>query len=220
MKVLFCAVLVLGTSLPLSADEHEQKATSESQRAIREFNERGGWAYWAQKTDNHLIIRRKSKHEKHRIDLALLKPLLDVKRLTIHGTNFYDDDLNAISNWKHLEGLHLIYNQVSDDGLRHITGLSKLKRLILWDTKVTGKGLKHVANLTKLEDLEFQRNRMVVVELESLPHLKKLWLVEPRTTAVRLNKLPALRELDVHSTKITEENVKQLRQAFPKCDID
>ncbi len=243
MQSILSALIVLASGVAVAADERDEQTTRvNSDQAIHEFTQRGGWACWVSKEKGHLIIRRRSGEKKDRVSLALLTPLPDVKLLTIHGIWFFDADLEALSAWNDLEGLQLIYNPVSDDGLTHIAGLSKLKRLCLWRTHVTGKGLEHLAGLTQLEDLDFQQNKIEVLKLDGLPRLKKLLVVEPMATTIHLSKMPALRilhasdmkkltglslkdvlglrELDLLGTNVSADDVKQLKRSLPNCEID
>ena len=61
-----------------------------------------------------------------------------------------------------------------------------------------------------------------VLALVKLPTLEKLWLHDlPITDASVevLSKMKALRELHVYATKLSNEGVRRLQSALPRCKV-
>jgi mono/diheme cytochrome c family protein len=77
-------------------------------------------------------------------DMAHVKGLKNLQRLSMHSSDVGDQHLSAIANLKSLTYLNLYNTQVSDAGMKHLSGLNKLKDLYLWNSKVTASGASKV----------------------------------------------------------------------------
>jgi hypothetical protein len=171
-------------------------------QALSRFKEAGGVAQWVSRYQSHLMFRRFNTKER-RITLTKIEVLPQIRVLTLHGYDFGDDDLEAISHWKHLEGLHLINNhEVTDAGLRQLEQMPKMRKLIIWDTQVTSAGWKAIGKLSALESLEIQNSPVGDAGLEALAACKKL------------------RSLKLIGTKVTATGIKNLNRSLPNCNIE
>ena len=126
-------------------------------------------------------------------DLAPLKGLTSLQRLYLQGTQV--SDLTPLTELTSLLGLGLRATQVSD--LTPLKGLASLQGLGLQDTQVSD--LTPLKGLRSLQRLHLQGTR--VSDLTALKGLTSLtWLA-------------------LQGTQVSQEQVDELRQALPKCDI-
>jgi len=87
-------------------------------------------------------------------DLARIKLLADLRRVTIASVELGDDSLSPLSALTNLESLRLMGRKITDDGLRHIAHATELRELALYRTQISGAGLKQLAVFKKLEKLD------------------------------------------------------------------
>lgn len=187
-----------GPDSPTKLDESQRA----SECALSAFRKLGGVAQWVDRKNKHLMIRRFNVKELN-VSLSQLRILSEVKLLTLHGFDFGDDDLKAVSKWIHLEGLQLIYNRdVSDNGIKYLEHMDRLKRLVLWDTKMTSAGMKHISLLSNLEYLEIQNSLVGDAGLAMLNSNKKLAIIK------------------LYGTNATRAGTDRLKRSLPNCAID
>ena len=74
--------------------------------------------------------------------LALLKPMPQLRRLLIDRTKITDAGLSDMQRFPALESLNLYGTAVTDKGIGLLTGCSRLKHLYLWQTKATDVGIR------------------------------------------------------------------------------
>jgi Leucine-rich repeat (LRR) protein len=92
--------------------------------------------------------------------------------------------------------------QITDAGLAHLAGLNQLQWLNLDRTQITDGGLAGIAGLTQLQSLNLDRTQITDAGLAHLAGLTQL-------RDLRLRNNP----------QVTDEGVKKLQQALPKCRI-
>jgi len=126
-------------------------------------------------------------------------------------------DLSPLAELKNLEVLLLHNTQVSD--LSPLVELKSLKGLHLQNTQVSDLSL--LAELKNLEMLTLRHKQ--VSDLSPLAELKNLKWLDLRNTPVSdLSLLAGLKNLEslyLQNTGVSDEQVQELRQALPKCDI-
>jgi hypothetical protein len=120
--------------------------------------------------------------------------LVCVTHVNLSGRPTTDADLARLQGLTELEDLDLHNTEVSDEGLRHLSALAHLRWLNLNGTRVTDAGLVH---------------------LERLRELRRLYLPGIEVTVVH----PHDGTLRLGSSHVTDEGVKKLQRALPKCQI-
>ena len=176
--------LLLLTSLPLRADEAEDKAA----QAIDKL---GG------------AVARDLE--------ASGKPVIGVD---LAGTNATDAALKEMKVFKDLRTVNLSLTDVTDAGLKELKECKKLETLQLAGTSVTDAGLKELSELTSCAFLHLSGTRVTdagLKELKGLKELRKLYLSEMPITDAGLREIGYLVDLEVlvlGSTKVTGAGVK------------
>jgi hypothetical protein len=136
--------------------------------------------------------------------------------LRVDVTSVGDD---AVAGWpfrSRLRTLFLTQVPLTDAGLAHLRVATGMTHLDLTGTQVTSEGLKHLEPLTRLYQLSLRGTK---VSGDGLPHLAPLVDVEILDLASlplkgelgRLPALPRLRELCLHLTGITDDDLVQLK---------
>jgi hypothetical protein len=92
---------------------------------------------------------------------------------------------------------------VTDDGVKELAALTNLTTLDLSGTRVADEGVKALTALTNLTELNLFATKVTDAGLKHLAALKKLTV---------LNVYGA-------SSRVTDEGVKELQKALPKCKI-
>jgi hypothetical protein len=88
-------------------------------------------------------------------DLALLKAMPKIQRLSLSLTPIGDAGLTHVAKLTTLTHLNLVETKVTDRGLERLTSLTRLKRLDLRRCKVTKQGVKKLQRaLPRLEKVE------------------------------------------------------------------
>ena len=126
-------------------------------------------------------------------DLTPLAKLTSLEFLSLDNTHV--SDLTPLAKMTSLQWLQLNYTQVSD--LTPLAGLKSLKALVLRATEVSD--LTPLAKLTSLESLLLDNT--------------------PVSDPTPLAKLTNLQWLSLDNTPASEEQVEELRQALPNCEI-
>ncbi len=132
--------------------------------------------------------------------------MIVVTSVESHGYNtslegIIDSDLANLTGLARLKTLNLTNTVVSDKGLAYLKGLPALESLYLDATRVTDAGLPGLTKLRGLRELHLSRNKITDVGADQLTQLHKLEL------------------LNLSNTNVSEESVKRLRAALPKCQI-
>lgn len=109
-------------------------------------------------------------------DIAHVKGMTGLKKLTLNGTQVTDSGLDALQGLTHLEKLYLVDTKVGDEGLRKIQDLKNLKILSLVGAPITDSGLESLKKLENLQTLFLHGTKLgddAVKKLqEALPKLK------------------------------------------------
>lgn len=153
---------------------------------------------------------------RHLQSFAALKSLGELRALDLFVSS--DLDLELLAGMKKLEWLKLWGSGVKNWGaLRQLKSLRFL-RIISFSEETD---LSFTAELHNLEELHLAQNP--VKDLRPLSGLKKLRLIQANGTKVEClpeGELPALRELRIQSTPVTETELAKFAQAHPQCRID
>jgi serine/threonine protein kinase/Leucine-rich repeat (LRR) protein len=154
--------------------------------------------------------------------------LTKLQTLRLEGTAVGDEGLKHLKELKNLTLLGLARTQVTGDGLRQIGGLTKLQTLGLDGTRVADAGLDNLQGLTRLRGiwLGYNGERITDAGLKAiarLPQLEELFLNNTSVSdagIATLKTMVQLKVLNVKSTEMTADGVKQLRAALPACRVE
>ena len=126
-------------------------------------------------------------------------------------------DLSHLANLKYLEKLLLQRTPVSN-----LSPLGELKHLeLLWLHNTQVSDLSPLAELTNLKDLPLINTQVSDLSpLAELKNLKELYLSNTQVSDLSpLAELKNLEILTLGNTQVSEEQVQELRQALPNCEI-
>jgi Leucine-rich repeat (LRR) protein len=160
-------------------------------------------------------------------EMAQIGGLADLQELFAAGSpDVSDRGLACIEGLKKLRVLYLYNMQVTDAGMAYLKDLKNLEWLLLDGTKVTDAGLVHLIGLSNLRVLGL-RNDLQVGDA-GLVHLKGLtklsWLLLAGTGVsdaglVHLRCLTGLQWLDLKDTRVSDDRMRELRQALPNTIV-
>lgn len=119
------------------------------------------------------------------------------RHLTLTGWN--KTDYSVLAARPDTVVLQMANGDVTDDTLRYLGSLQNLRELDLSDTKVTDAGLERLKENTKLESLRLARTGVSDAGFDSV-----------------LDKLPALKQLDVAGSKITPDRAQKWLDVKPE----
>ncbi len=162
--------------------------------------------------------------------------MLQLRSLVLKKSGFErrrisDAGLQQLRNLSQLELLNLYGNSVTDAGLVHLRPLTKLRELNLSLLPITDAGLRQLQPLAALERLELLYSEGfagptlsdgVVEFLEPLSNLTALDLTGAKLTDVGLARLRVLKKLTMLQlvrTGVSEDGLRDFRQALPNCDV-
>jgi len=131
--------------------------------------------------------------------LVYLADLTNLKRLNLSKSRMLGRGLKHLANLKNLTHLNLADTSVSDEDLRHLAGMAKLEHLDLSGTQVTGTGLAYLNKEAPIRTLSLK------------------WA--PVTETKHLEKMTALRNLDLSYATIDKQTVAELRRTLSNCSI-
>ena len=149
-----------------------------------------------------------------------------LSRLYAPDVALTDAELGAVSNLRGLRNLDIHQTLIDDAGLAHLAGLGELRSLNLAGSNITDAGLAHLTGLGRLAELDLSETGVTdagVIHLAKLPALMSLTL---HSTAVSskglraLGELPSLRRLEIHSESVGDDEIAELRRAFPSLQIN
>ena len=139
-------------------------------------------------------------------------------------------DLNSLAEgFPALRALEVGCNQLTDAHLSSAAGLRNLQKLTfrtLGFTKFTDAGLVPRGNLTNLQELRINGSTQVtdagIAHLAKLNKLEKLDLGRTGISSAcvtSLEKLPALKQLEVVGSRLGPDGIEQLRKLNPKVKV-
>jgi hypothetical protein len=105
--------------------------------------------------------------------------------------------------FREVVALSLNGSDVDNDRLKVLHTLNRVKWLSFCYTNITDDGLKHVAACAQLQGL-------------TLSHSK--WITD--SGMAHLQGLSELRDVGLNGTQVTDEGIKELQQALPKCSVN
>ncbi len=135
----------------------------------------------------------------------------------VHLDNWQVSDLSPLVELKNLKVLRLASTQMSD--LSPLAELKNLKELGLANALLSD--LSPLAELKNLEGLWLAKTQVSDLStLVELKNLERLWLVNMLVSDLStLAELKNLEWLWLHNTQVSDEQVQELRQALPNCEI-
>jgi hypothetical protein len=161
-----------------------------------------------------------------RVRLEALSTFTRLNQVYAPGVDLTGAELVAISKLRLLRVLDICGTGIDDAGLARLGGLDRLTSLNLAGNGITDAGLAHLGGLGRLAELNLSETDVTdagVIHLVKLPALRSLTL---HSTAVSgkglraLGALPSLRWLEIHSESVGDEEIAELRRAFPSLRIN
>lgn len=167
-------------------------------------------------------------------EILRLLPLKHLLSIDLSYTNVTGNVLTTLSRMPQLAIINLEGCQVDDKHLEQLSGLERLITLRLAKTNVTDKGLKHIEKLKNLIQLDLSACEVSDDGLRSLGHMPKirhLWLSktirygqDDRSELTDgcidyLASLTTLIDLQIASSRISDEGLKRLKLALPDAKI-
>lgn len=139
------------------------------------------------------------------VHLDHLRSTLGLERLDLSGTRISDEGIEKIANLPLLHDLALDRTGITDRSLKRL-GTMRLQQLTVGNTRITDQGIKQLAQRQGagdyLNDLDLTGTAISDASIPSLISMH------------RLNRLA------IAGTKLTDEGVKHLKMALPKCQVE
>jgi WD40 repeat protein len=159
--------------------------------------------------------------------LEFLGGLKQLRSLTLVGNRrITDNGLKYLGELLELRILRLDNTGISDEGLRHLESLKHLALLGVGGTQVTDDGVGQLVTLPCLAVLALdarQLTRTAVTGLKNMPILVVLGVDGPeldKTDINALKDLTSLKELYFKNSRLSEQDIVDLRAALPNCKIE
>jgi hypothetical protein len=172
------------------------------QQTVRELNNPYRTVQQISTTKPYVAVFLGSKKDFSEKDISELKAIgKQVISIDLGNSRVNDGDLRLLTQFPHLQKIHLQNTPVGDDGLQHLKSLKYLEVLNVSGTKVTANSL---------------------TELSQWKSLKKLYIYN---TAVSGESLQSLRnahdELKVFNTQVDlSDSIYDAQLTIPVCKID
>ena len=131
-----------------------------------------------------------------------LAELQNLKRLDLSGAKLTGDGILQLAALPKLQELSLKWTSISDEALEHVSGMKELRELNLRNTKISDEGLRHLATMPKLCEITLQSTHVTGKGLLHLATCK------------------SLRHIHCWGTEVTNEDIRQLNEFLPECEID
>lgn len=153
-------------------------------------------------TKPHVAVFLGSRNNFTPQDVSELKEIREqIVSIDLGNTNVKDSDLKLLSEFPHLQKLHLQNNAIGDEGIKHLTSLPYLESLNLSGTNITSAALELLSALKQLNKL-FLYNTNVD---------------EKQLAATRKNNP----ELEIYNTQINlSDSLYYAQLTVPQCKID
>lgn len=144
-------------------------------------------------------------------DLAEIKKLSGLRRLSLGSSLVTDAGVKHISELSKLNELHLVCESVTDAGVKDLCALQELRSISLYKTGITDKSAAYLARMAKLTTIHLSYTSVTsraIADLSQLPNLKKLNL---NNTKVNDSAGPYLAEMHgLEELSIIPEDVRRM----------
>lgn len=160
-------------------------------------------------------------------DAATLGTNLSVKTLNLSDTRTTDGGCRSLAQLRRIETLFLHKCDVTDSGIAAILSQhgAEIETLDIGSTKATGDCLKTLLQHETIESVSFSGSTHVsdddliyIAQLNTLRHLRLNFTSVSDASIPGLSRMTQLEELFVDNTRISEDGLKQLRNALgPQC---
>jgi Leucine-rich repeat (LRR) protein len=151
----------------------------------------------------------------------------DLVSLKLSDTKLGAADLACLADLSSLREVHLANLPVTDAALAHLAGKEKLETLDLSGSRVTGSGLAALAKSAALKQLVLANtpiDERYFASLAAFPKLEVFSAAASRTVSdaglVHLEKLTALKSLDLRSTKVSDAGLARLANLSALEELD
>ena len=211
MRTLLIVVTVL--SVPLGWIGWRLGQERREQATIAWVEEMGGYVYGQSWFSGR--VRQVYLKDTQVSDLSPLVELKNLEAIFFYRTKV--NDLSPLSELKNLEGLSLYNTPVSD-----MSTLSELNNLEwLWFINTQVSDLSPLAEFKNLVTLILDNTQVSDLSpLAELKNLKTFWINNTQVSDLSpLAELKNLETLDLKDSQVSDEQVQELRQALPNCEI-
>jgi hypothetical protein len=157
--------------------------------------------------------------------LDLLRPLIQLRRLNVAGTEISDHGLHNLSGMTSLEALDVHNTSISDAGAYKIADLQSLRSLNVSRTRITDKGIVALVSLQHLRHLDLAATAVSDTGVAAICRGCQLESLSISYTKITDGSLPvlvameSLRELEIVDTSITDEGTEMLRKRRPTMRV-
>jgi uncharacterized membrane protein len=135
-------------------------------------------------------------------DVSELKEIREqIVSIDLGNTNVKDSDLKLLSDFPHLQKLHLQNNTIGDEGIRHLTNLPYLESLNLSGTHITAQALEMLSGLKQLKKLFLYNTNIDEKQLAAIRKVKST--------------------LELYNTRLNlSDTLYDAQLTAPQCKID
>lgn len=161
---------------------------------------------------------------------ALLKAvpeLIGLRDLSIAGaTATSDNDLTPLETCYGLRHINLMTNGITDAGIERISKLPAIEEIAVQGEGITDRTAFLASRMPSLNAFLTRLTKVSDVGVDYLTgerELRRLWLGGPAVTGHsvdRLAKMESLEELVLMQTSIRLDELRTLREALPRCNVD
>lgn len=147
------------------------------------------------------------------------------ERITFHGAEITDSDLDVIQRIPAVEILRLSDTHITDAALVNLRRTPNLRELNVANTKVTDEGLRHLKGLRRLRSLRLEGTLITDAAMDALAEHPKLRDLNISNTQISTDALDRfcvftkLRTLTVSSDQFDEADLLQLQITLPDALI-
>lgn len=153
--------------------------------------------------------------------------LTGLRDLSLAGmATLTDADLAPLASCLALRHLNLMTSDLTDNGIDHLAGLPALQDLAVQGEGITDKTAWLASRLPALETFLTRNTRITDVGIDHLanvPAMKRLWVFGPAVTRHSVASLMAMEDLEelvLIRTSLQHDQIKQLKEALPNCNVD
>lgn len=173
---------------------------------------------------NSLTDLNLGKHATNQL-LADLKQLPKLSALYLSGSQISSEGLIHLRGLPQLRAFGLQHGIVDGAGLASVVELQNLEILGLYGCTLPSDAYAKIGNMPRIQELYLSKTSITdsdLTHLSKLQNLRRLYLDDTGVTIAGLIQLKTLGQLETLSlvgTQLTENDVRQLQEALPKCEL-
>lgn len=159
--------------------------------------------------------------------LEAVPKLIGLRDISIAGaTAATDDDLATLATCYGLRHINLMTNGITDAGIERLSQLPALEEIAVQGEGITDRAAFLASRMPSLHSFMTRQTKVSDVGVEYLTNekeLRRLWLGGSAVTGHSVESLAemgTLEELVLMQTSIRLDELRTLREALPRCDVD